>query len=437
VTGEKGSYKFPFKPPEGWGRPFPSGSIVRQTFAGPQIENVEAAVISRLENSAIEEKIKPGMTVAVGVGSRGIACLPELVSATVRFLKDKGARPIIIPAMGSHGGATEEGQERLLADYGITETSVGAALDTSMEVDEIGHTPGGVPVLFSRSALKADAVIPVCRIKPHTSFRGPYESGVLKMLAIGFGKHRGAAVAHAEGFAAFAKLIPEMGRIVLDTVPVLGAVTTIENARERPAQIDFLRREEIMDREPELLERARAWMGRILFDEFDLLIVDEIGKDISGDGMDPNVIGRYSQPFLSAPPRIQKIVVLDLTAETSGNACGIGLADVTTQTVFDKLDFVQTYTNVVTSTVLKMAKLPLVLPDTESAIAVGLGACNGTVPEEARVVRIKNTLDLEYIWVSDSLLQQSAGRPEITILEPAALLDFPAYKKTLDETKFV
>lgn len=432
MTGKMESYKFQFRPPDGWGRPFPSGSIVRQTFSGPEVENVESTVISRLEHSAIEERIKPGMTVAVGVGSRGIARLPDLVSATVRFLKDKGARPIIIPAMGSHGGATDEGQGHLLADYGITEASVGAPLDTSMEVDEIGSTRGGVPVLFSRAALKADGVIPVCRIKPHTAFRGPYESGVLKMLAIGFGKHRGAAAAHALGFAAFAELIPEMGQVVLEKVPVLGAVTSIENARERPAQIDFLRRENIMDREPDLLERARAWMGRILFDEFDLLIVDEIGKDISGDGMDPNVTGRYSQPFLDAPPDIQKIVVLDLTAETSGNACGIGLADITTQSVFDKLDFVQTYTNVVTSTVLKMAKLPLVLPDAESAIAVGLAACNGTVPEKARVVRITNTLDLEYIWVSESLLQQSGRGPEITLLERVPLLDFPARKKDLE-----
>lgn len=429
-TGDSG--KFQFRPPDGWGHPFPRGFMVRQTSSGPEVESVEATVISRLEHSGIEEKLRPGMTIAVGVGSRGVSRLPDLVSATVRFLKEKGVQPVIIPAMGSHGGATEEGQRHLLADYGVSEATMGAPINTSMEVDEIGRTSQGVPVLFSRAALQAHGVIPVCRIKPHTAFRGAYESGVLKMLTIGFGKHRGAAAAHALGFAAFAKLIPEMGRVVLDRVPVLGAVTSIENARERPAQIDFLSSQEIMNREPDLLEKARAWMGRILFDDFDLLIVDEIGKDISGDGMDPNVTGRYSQPFLDGPPEIQKIVVLDLTPETSGNACGIGLADITTQLVFDKLDFVQTYTNVVTSTVLKMAKLPLVMPDTESAIAVGLGACNGTSPENARVVRIKNTLDLEYVWASESLIRQSGDRPEITVVDSTPLLDFPARKKDLE-----
>lgn len=407
--------------PDGFGRPFPKGAWVRQKFEGPEVEDIAGEVRRRLERPELWERVRPGARIALGVGSRGIGGLREIVQTTVEVLKGKGFQPFIVPAMGSHGGATAEGQRRLLAGYGISEETLGVPVEGSMEVVQVGTGSGGVPVFFSRPALEADGIIPICRIKPHTAFRGRYESGVLKMLVIGFGKHRGAATVHAQGFERFAEMIPELGGMLLEKTPVLFALATVENAFDRPALLEALTPREILEREPLLLEQARAWMGRILFDEFDLLVVDEIGKDISGDGMDPNVTGRFSQPFVTGGPRIQKIVVLDLTQETHGNANGIGGADVTTQKVVEQMDFTQTYTNALTSTVLSVVKLPLVMPTAESAIAVGLGTCNGVSPPEARVVRIKNTLELHRLWISEALLKEARGRTDLELLEEAPL----------------
>ena len=241
------------------------------------------------------------------------------------------------------------------------------------------------------------------------------------MLAIGFGKHQGAATIHSFGFERFAELIPEVGEMILAKAPVTCGVAIVENTLEDPTLIEALLPGEISGREPELLELSKSWMSRILFDEFDVLIVDEIGKNISGDGMDPNVTGRFSLPFMTGGPKVQKIAVLDLTDETHGNANGIGAADVTTQAVLDKFDFVQTYTNAITSTVLSVAKLPIVMPTKRSAVALALKTLNGVAPDQARVVRIKNTLELEEIWISDPLLEQAQGRSDIEIVRRAEL----------------
>lgn len=400
---------------------FPSGAYVRQKFGGPAVPSARDEVLRGFSRPEVLERIRPGMRIAVGVGSRGIKCIREVTKATVDFLKERGAEPFIVPTMGSHGGATPEGQMTVLAQYGITPESMGVPFEPEMDVALLGETASGAPVYFSRAALAADGVIPIGRVKPHTSFRGRIESGIYKMLAIGFGKHQGAAALHSFGFERFAQLIPEVGDFILSRVNVVAAVAIVENAREDPALIEVLLPEEVPSREPELLEKARAWMGRILFDEFDVLIVDEIGKDISGDGMDPNVTGRFSLPFMSGGPRVQKIAVLDLTEETHGNANGIGAADVTTQAVLDKIDFVQTYTNAITSTVLSVAKLPIVMPTKRAAVALCLKTLNGVRPEEARIVRIKNTLELEEIWISDPLLKEAEGRSDVEVIRRAEL----------------
>lgn len=400
---------------------FPSGAYVRQKFGGPAIDSAADEVRRALSRPEVLERIRPGMRIAVGVGSRGIKCIFEVAKATVDFLKQQGAHPFIVPAMGSHGGATPEGQMMVLQQYGITPESMGVPFEATMDVVSLGESAGGVPVYFSRAALEADGVIPIGRVKPHTSFRGRVESGIYKMLAIGLGKHQGAATLHSFGFERFAELIPEVGDHILSRVPIVGAVAIVENAREDPALIEVLLPEEIAIREPQLLEMAKGWMGRILFDEFEVLVVDEIGKDISGDGMDPNVTGRFSLPFMSGGPRVQKIAVLDLTDETHGNANGIGAADVTTQTLLDKIDFVQTYTNAITSTVLSVAKLPIVMPTKRAAVALCLKTLNGVKPEQARIVRIKNTLELEEIWISDPLLEEVEGRSDIEVIRKAEL----------------
>ena len=399
----------------------PQGAYVRQKFEAHRIDDVTFEVQRQLSRPQILEKIRPGMRVALGVGSRGIKCIYQVTKATVEFLRERGADVFIVPAMGSHGGATAEGQLQVLAQYGITPEALGVPFDASMDIVELGISPSGVPVYFSRAALAADGIVPIGRVKAHTSFRGRVESGLYKMLAIGFGKHAGAASIHSFGFERFGELIPEVGEFILARVPVLCGIAIVENAYDDPAVIEALAPEEIGRREPELLELAKAWMGRILFDEFDVLIVDEIGKNISGDGMDPNVTGRFSLPAMSGGPRVQKIVVLDLTEETHGNANGIGAADVTTQALFDKIDFVQTYTNAITSTVLSVAKIPIVMPTARTAVALALKTLVGVKPEKARVVRIKNTLQLDEIWISDPLLKEAEGRSDIELVRRAPL----------------
>ena len=401
---------------------YPNGAHIQQLFTGPTVEDVTSRVREELERPEIARRIRPGQKIGLGVGSRGIQCLGEVVRATVTKLREYGAEPFIIPAMGSHGGATPEGQRMVLASYGITEEALGVPIEASMEVVELGKTGSGVPVHFSKAALQADGVVPIGRIKAHTAFRGPVESGLFKMLTIGFGKHKGAATAHSCGFDRFAELIPEVGRFILDRAPVSFGIAIVENAAEDAAAIEALTPEEMPKREPELLVKAKAWMGRILFDRFDVLVVDEAGKNISGDGMDPNVTGRFTQPFVQDGPEIQKIAVLDLTDESHGNACGIGSADVITQNFLDKIDFYQTYTNGVTSTVLSAVRLPVVMPTTQTAVALALRSCNAVEPGEERIVRIKNTLELDEIWVSDALLEETEGRKDVKVLDGSALV---------------
>ncbi|MHB9115086.1 MAG: nickel pincer cofactor-dependent isomerase, group 22 [Thermoleophilia bacterium] len=403
---------------------------VRRRFHAPREDDVRA-VVSR-EMQKVRGGVHPGMTVAVGVGSRGLARLAELVRAVVDDLQDMGARPFIVPAMGSHGGATPEGQLAVLARYGITADTMGVQILPDMEAELVGWVPvasgpgGSVPVYFSRVALAADAVFALNRVKVHTSFHGPVESGLSKMLAIGFGKHKGAAGLHRLGTASFETLVPAATRLILDSVPVLGGLATVENALEEVALVEVIPGLEIPEREPRLLDLSRSLMSDIPFQHLDVLVVDYLGKDISGDGMDPNITGRHGSPALTDPRRDpEKIVALRLTGATHGNACGLGLADVTTQAVVDAIDHQSTWTNVVTSLDLAFGRIPMWMDNDRTAIALALSTCAGVDPSRARLLRVHSTLHLAELWVSEDLWQSDGlGHPE---LEPVSEPEAPAF----------
>lgn len=375
---------------------------VRQPLPGPpELADLDAAVESAV--AAVADRITGGHTYAIGVGSRGIARLPEIVRALVAALDRRGARAFIVPAMGSHGGGTAEGQVGVLASLGVTEASVGAPIRPSMEAHPVGEVEPGLMAYTSAEALTADGIIPVGRIKPHTAFHGPVESGIMKMVAIGFGKHRGALSVHRAGFPRFAEVVPGVAETVLRRVPMPFGLAILENGYDRPAKITALPPDGLRAAETALLEQARAWMARLPFETLDVLVVGELGKNISGDGMDPNVTGRYAARGVSGGPQVQKIVVLSLTPETHGNAMGIGMADVIPHGCYAQLDLPITYINSITSTELSPARIPLTLRSDRDTLDIALRTVNGAEPEAARLVAIRNTLRLEEFVISEAL----------------------------------
>jgi hypothetical protein len=394
--------------------PFPLWRRVRQRFEAPREASVEAAVAR--EMAKLDGRVRPGMTVAVGVGSRGLASLAAIVRATLDALKARGAKPFVVPAMGSHGGATPEGQLGVLASYGITPDAMGVPFEASMETVRVGAAGGGIPVHVSKAALAADAVLPINRVKPHTSYRGALESGLAKMLAIGLGKHAGAVELHRRGLDTFHETVPAVASVVLREVRVLGGVATVENAHEEVAHLEVVPGEAILAREAELLATARALMPGVPFERLDVLVVDYIGKDVSGTGMDPNVTRRYTARHLRDEAGPQRIVVLRLTERTHGNANGVGVADVTTRDVVEQADYQSWWTNAVTAGSLDGARTPLWVPTDREAVALALKTCFRMDPAAPRLVRIASTLHLEEFRVSEPLWQRE-GRLRPT-LEP-------------------
>ena len=380
---------------------------VRQRFDSPVVADVDAAV--RTAVAAIQ--VPPGTRVALAVGSRGIAQLTAVVRALVSVLKEKGANVFIVPAMGSHGGATGEGQRDVLARLGVDENSAGAPIRSSMDALKIGQALGVDVFMDATAHCEADWIIPVARVKPHTGFRGPVESGICKMLAIGLSKHIGCTQIHRQGYERFPDLIPAAARLALGTGKIPCALALIENAREQLAHIELVPGSAVMTREPELLNMARALMPRLLMPEIDVLVVEEIGKDISGVGMDSNVTGRgLSGPLLGfTGPKITRIVALSLTEKTHGNAVGVGQADIITQKLYDAIDRTVTYTNALTSGSLANGKIPVVLPTEEQAIMAAASCVSGVKPGDARIVRIKNTLQLEELQVSEYIVEALRG----------------------------
>jgi len=397
---------------------------VRQKFHAPEVPDVAAAVHETIRQSGVLSRISPGDRVAIAVGSRGVADIPILTREVVNAVKSAGGRPFIVPAMGSHGGATAEGQIDVLKQLGVTESSVGAPILSSMDVVEVGRLPNGLPVYIDKHAYEADKVIVINRIKPHTAFRGPVESGLMKMITIGLGKQKGAEAAHAYGFRYMAEHVQAMAKIAMSQVPIIFGLGTIENAYDRPAKIVAVPAEKIEEVEPQLLLEAKSLMPRILFDPMDVLVVNEIGKDISGDGMDPNITGRYATPYASGGPKVTRIVVLGLTEKTHGNANGIGLADITTRKAFEAIEWEKGYANALTSTVVSTVKLPMFLETEELAVKAAIKTCNAFDLTQVRLVWIRNTLELKEIWISESLLEEARQREDVEVLTGPKLADF-------------
>lgn len=370
-----------------------------------------------LDTPQMRERIRPGASVAITCGSRGVANIDVITRAIVDFVKDCGGVPFVFPAMGSHGGATPEGQKQILTGYNVTEEFIGCPIRSGMEVDQIGVTENGMPVFVDRYAHQADAIILCGRVKAHTAFRGPYESGILKMAVIGMGKQHGAETVHRDGFYELGKMLPVLGKVILDNTNVIGALALVENAFDQTCRIEGMLKEEIFEKEPELLNYSKSRLGCIYFDDIDVLVVDRIGKDISGDGMDPNVTGRYAVPYMESHKKIQHIAVLDLTEETHGNCNGLGLADVTTRRVVDKIDVDCTFPNVVTSTVLCTPKIPLFTATDKACIQIALRTCNYIDREHPRIVRIRDTMNLEEIYISESMLPEAEKSEHIEVLE--------------------
>jgi hypothetical protein len=407
--------------------PLPAWLRVRQRLESRALPSPSAAVASEIEKPDIRRRIRPGMRVAVAVGSRGIRDLFPVVQGLVEALKGAGAAPFVIPAMGSHGGGTAEGQAEVLAGYGITEKALGVPIRASMETVQLGEVRGGVRVFADRiAAEEADAVVPVARVKPHTHFRGEVESGLHKMLSIGLGKHRGASSLHTVPIDRFADLIPTVGQFVLSKLAVPFGIAIVEDGHEAAAVVEAVPREAFLERERELLRLAKAWLPRLPFDEVDVLLVREIGKNISGAGMDPNVTGRYGLPSMKPDVHVARLVVLGLTEETHGNAAGIGVADVTTRRVAERIDWHKTYTNHVAAGELGGAKLPLVADSDREAVAVAAQTIWGVRPEQVRLAWIRNTLELGDLMVSLPLWKQIEGSPRLAPAGDPRPIEFDA-----------
>ncbi len=392
----------------------------RQTFPREVIprEEIAGVVDQQLSQERFASLIKPGMRIAVTAGSRGIRNVDIITKAIVDFVKECGGSPFIFPAMGSHGGATAQGQREILASYHVTEDTMGCPIKATMEVVQVGETPDGMPVYVDRYAYEADAIILCGRVKAHTAFRGPYESGTMKMAVIGLGKQKGAETVHRNGFCELGTMLPVIGRVVLEHAPVIGALALVENAFDQTCIIKGMLKEEIYEEEPKLLIASKQRLGKIYFDNIDVLVVDRIGKDISGDGMDPNITGRFAVPYINEGIKVQHIAVLDLTDETHGNCNGLGLADVTTKRLVDKIDVDCTYPNVVTSTVLCTPKIPLFTHSDKTCIQIALRTCNYIDREHPRVVRIKDTMNLEEIYISESMLKEAEESNHVIVSGP-------------------
>src|ERR671930_1058710 len=399
---------------------------VRQTFPHPLVRDIPGTVAARL--SAAGLRIRRGDTVAVGAGSRGIANIATIVGATVRYLLDLGARPFVFPAMGSHGGGTVEGQLSVLEHYGITEATMGCPLRATMEVVQVGEALG-LPVWLDRHAAEADWIGLVNRVKPHTDFKGSIESGLFKMMTIGLGKHTGAIQYHrANIHHGYETVITSVGREMLAKARIGFGLGVVENGYDETARIEAFNAENLEAGERRLLKDAREWMARLPFSPMDVLIVEEIGKNISGAGMDTNVIGRPSNPHepFPADPKILWIVALDLTDESYGNATGLGNADFTTRRLVDKIDMKPTLINCITACAPNMAKVPATYETDREAIETALDCIGLMPPEKARVIRIKNTLMLGEIEVSEAFAPDLAKRPDLTPLGDPAPLPFDA-----------
>jgi hypothetical protein len=402
----------------------PKMARVAQIFEDNTLKDIPGTIAKEFAKNEIASTIKPGMSIAVTAGSRGVANIAVILKEIVDNIKKLGGKPFIFPAMGSHGGATAEGQRQLLESYGITEKTMGVPVKSSMETVVIGRTAEGKPVSIDKYASEADGILIVGRVKPHTAFRGKYESGLLKMMVIGVGKQKGAESCHDEGFGKMAHYVETFADVIIAKTKILFGVAIVENAFDNTCKIEAIPTAQIKAKEPALLLEAKKLMPRIMIPKFDILIVDQIGKNFSGDGADPNITATYCTPYASGGPEFQRYVVLDLSEETHGNAIGLGLADFTTKRVYDKTDFDATYPNALTATVTQGVKMPMVLKNDREALKAAIFICTGIDKSKPKIVRIKNTSHIEEILISEALLEEAKKNPDMKVLEEPKELPF-------------
>ncbi len=390
---------------------YPKIVRLRQHFDGPKVDDIDSTVRAEMEKLDLAKKVRPGQTVALTAGSRGIANIPEILRAATRFIKDLGAQPFLVPAMGSHGGGTADGQREVLESYGITEEFVGAPIRASMAVVTVGTTPEGFPVVLDKHASEADHIGVVARVKPHTGFHGPIESGLLKMIMIGLGKHEGAKMYHRILLEfPYDQIVRSVHRTMQANASIAFGLAVVENGLDETAVIEAVASDRFEACEEELLKNAKLWLARLPFTEADLLIVDEIGKNISGSGMDTNVVGR-KRAFRGADapegqPNMRFIFIRGLTDKTHGNAAGIGLADFTTKRLVDSMNYDATVINCVTSGYPEGANLPVYLGSDRDVIDSALSILGTRSSEKARIIRIKNTLSLATVEASEPCLEE-------------------------------
>ena len=397
---------------------------VRQRFDRQRLADIEGEITRQLADGGYFSSLRKGQHVAITAGSRGISNMPLILRTLVRAVRRIGCEPFIFPAMGSHGGATAQGQVELLQGMGIDEHSVEAPIRSSMESVRIGETGDGLPVYVDEHADRADAIIVVNRVKPHVAFSGPYESGLMKMIAIGVGKQRGADFCHRMGFGCMAENIPAIAKMTIARKNIVCAVGILENAFHETARIEIMRGTDIERQEPELLKAASLLTPRLFFEQLDVLILDEIGKDIAGTGFDTSIVGRYHTPYRTGGPQITRVLTLDLTEASHGNANGVGILDFTTRRLYEKFRPEHTYPNSLTSTVPHSVKMPMVLKNDRQAIQAAVKTCNVEDRDAVRLVRVKNTVALDNIWVSEALMFYCEHHPRLELLGPAVPFAF-------------
>lgn len=402
----------------------PKMYAVRQKFDPFQLDNVSEVVWQKLNEERIRSLVKPGMTIAITAGSRGIDNMNDTLRTVIKFVRQCGAECFVFPAMGSHGGATAEGQLEILKSYGVTEETMGAPIRATMETVLVDTLEDGIPVYADKYAYEADGIIVVNRIKAHTSFRGKYESGLMKMCVIGVGKQKGASYCHQRGYGYFADRLERMGKSMLKNVNIIFGVGLIENAFDHTREVHVLTPDEIIEREPALLAHAKECMARLNFTECDLLVIDEIGKNISGSGADPNITGTVTMPNTKSNILTNHMTILDVTPESHGAAVGIGMASSTTQRLFDKIDYDAIYANILTSTNPVLGKIPAVMENDKAAIQAGIRFSGVTDPEKIKMIRIKNTLEVQDIMISPALYELVKDSPDFELLGKPVDLEF-------------
>jgi hypothetical protein len=404
----------------------PSLTLLRQTAPQPVVENVAAEVRRGWLGSRFAGRVRRGDRVAVGVGSRGIANLQVMVRATLDVVSSLGGKPFVVAAMGSHGGATPEGQRTLLAEYGVSEQALGVPVKTDMDAERIGSNSWGEPVWWDRNALAADHVITLSRVKPHTDFRGKIESGIGKMLVIGLGKRDGAAQHHRWGVRGLRDMLPETLKVILEKTPFRASLAILENANEQTARLQVVDHDDLLAVEPGLLEEGRRLMARLPFEQLDLLVIGEIGKNYSGAGIDPNVVGRLllETQTETSSPSITRICCLDLSPESHGNGTGVGIADLTTERLLAAIDPVPFRMNNLTACFLWRSKLPIAFPTDRECIDMGVQTCWQPSVQALRMAVVPNTLELAELWVSPALVQEARGRAHLEVVGEARPLPF-------------